>query len=133
MHNVPQDKRQQQRRAKPVPHADPDTCAEIVRLSDAVDAIGNKLDSLADSFATHAQHETDMGDKIDQALAAFPDGPYEHRKAHEAMIKAAKAQEAFWVDLRNDVLHKGIMFNIVVICGLIATGLAIKMGFGAPR
>ena len=116
-----------------MPHADPATCAEMVRLSDAVDAIGNKLDTLADNFATHAKHETDMESKIDQALHAFPDGPYEHRKAHEAMIAAAKAQERFWVDLRNDVLHKGIMFTIVVICGLIATGLAIKLGFGAPK
>lgn len=66
-------------------------------------------------------------------LKAFPqlDGEidYEgHRKAHEAMIRASQAQEAFWNDLKVEIIKKGIFGLLIIIIGLTATGLLVKLG-----
>lgn len=67
-------------------------------------------------------------EKFDAILKAFPDGPEAHCEAHQAMIKAAQAQEKFWSELRLDVAKKGIWGVMVIICGLILTGAAAKIG-----
>ena len=61
-------------------------------------------------------------------MRAFPDGPENHREAHEAMIRASAAQEKFWSELRVDIAKKGIMGVLVIICGLILAGAAAKFG-----
>ena len=63
---------------------------------------------------------------------AFPEGDVDgHRKYHEAKIRAAKAEEAFWSDLRLDLAKKGTWGLIVVIVGLIIMGIGAKFGIVA--
>ncbi len=51
-----------------------------------------------------------------------------HRTYHESLIKAAKAEELFWTDLRRDLLKKGILWGILVVLGLIVIGVQVKLG-----
>lgn len=72
--------------------------------------------------------------KINGAFASNADGTIDfdgHRKYHEQMIKAATAQEAFWYELKLEVMKKGIWSLLVIICGLIVVGIAAKFGIGA--
>lgn len=79
--------------------------------------------------------------QLDQALAdlkvikgAFPEDEFGnvdtlgHRRYHEEMIAAAKAQTKFWEELRRDLLKKGLMGVLIIVLGLIGTGLAVKTG-----
>lgn len=56
-----------------------------------------------------------------------------HRRAHEAMIKAAHAQEDFWRELRLDIAKKGAWGLLIIIVGLVLVGVSAKFGIGAPR
>lgn len=51
-----------------------------------------------------------------------------HREAHEQMIKAAKAQAEFWNELKLDVAKKGVWGILIILVGLVITGLAAKIG-----
>lgn len=52
-----------------------------------------------------------------------------HRRYHEAMIRAANAQEKFWNELKLDVAKKGVWGLLIILCGLVLTGAAAKFGF----
>lgn len=82
-----------------------------------------------------------LDDRLDEILSevrkihgAFPrthDGDTDfdgHRQYHEAMIRAAEAQAAFWNELKLDVVKKGVWGAIVIIVGLVITGMATKFG-----
>jgi hypothetical protein len=61
--------------------------------------------------------------------AAFPDGDADgHRRAHEAMIQSAKAQQKFWEDLRLDLAKKGVWSVLIIALGLLVFGLSAKIG-----
>lgn len=73
--------------------------------------------------------------KVDEALAilatithAFPDGPEAHRNAHLALIRASEAEERFWTELKLDVAKKGVWGLLLVLVGLVLTGVAMKFG-----
>lgn len=71
--------------------------------------------------------------KINGAFARNPDGSTDfegHRNYHEAMIKAATAQEQFWRELKLEVAKKGIWSLLVIICGLVVIGVSAKFGIG---
>lgn len=93
---------------------DPDEVAELAELRHAIEALGQKLDELRHSS--------------EEVMSAFPDGPQAHRKAHEAMISAAKAQEAFWSELKLDIAKKGIWATLILVLGLVIVGLQQKYG-----
>lgn len=60
---------------------------------------------------------------------AFPDGDIDgHRKYHEAKIRAAVAEEAFWTDLKLDVAKKGAWGVLLVLIGLVMLGIGAKFG-----
>ena len=63
-----------------------------------------------------------------ELLNAFPDGPINHRAAHEALIKAKNAEAEFWMELKLDIAKKGVWGTITLIIGLIAIGIATKTG-----
>lgn len=80
--------------------------------------------------------------QLDEILAelklikgAFPendDGTIDvagHKRYHEEMIAAAKAQTEFWRELKLDIAKKGIWGISVIVVGLIISGLAVKIGF----
>lgn len=51
-----------------------------------------------------------------------------HRRYHDEMIEAAKAQTKFWHDLRNELLRKGLLWAIIIALGLMGSGLMVKTG-----
>lgn len=72
--------------------------------------------------------------EIDKINSALPKDVYgnicheEHKKYHESMILAAEAQQKFWREIRLDVMRKGIWTLTVVLLGLIAVGIKLKLG-----
>ena len=67
------------------------------------------------------EHYTEM-------KAAFPDSdPKGHRDYHEKLIKAAKAQEEFWISLRKEMLKKGAWIGILAVIGMLFVGFEIKV------
>jgi hypothetical protein len=60
---------------------------------------------------------------------AFPEGDIDgHRKYHEAKIRAAVAEEAFWKDLKLDIAKKGAWGLLVIIVGFVMLGIGAKFG-----
>lgn len=97
-------------------------------------------DDLDEALEIHSLHErAELSLMIDakvlearsQILYAFPDGVESHRRAHEAMIAAAKAEEAFWQDLRRDVAKKSIWGILHILSVLLLGTLAVKLGVGS--
>jgi hypothetical protein len=86
------------------------------------DDLGKKLDEIIDvlegltgAFAKNADGSVDF------------DG---HRRYHESMIRAANAQERFWVELKLEIAKKGVWGLLVIIVGLILVGVSTKLGLG---
>lgn len=73
--------------------------------------------------------------ELSRLKTAFPEdesGEYDlagHRRYHDAQIAAAKAEEAFWRDLKLDLAKKGVWAIVLVLIGLLVTGLAAKLGW----
>jgi len=80
-------------------------------------------------------------EQLDQVLAdlksikgAFPEDEFGnvdmlgHRRYHEEMIAAARAQTKFWEELRRDLIKKGLVWALIAVIGLAVTGLAVKTG-----
>ena len=49
-----------------------------------------------------------------------------HRRFHESMIDAAKAQEAFWKELKLDLAKKGLWGILVLVIGFAVVGMLAK-------
>lgn len=81
---------------------------------------------LVDEFRQHVDDERKRQEAV---LQGFPQGDAEgHRKYHEAVMRAAEAQELFWSELRLDIAKKGVMGLLVLVCGLVLAGAAAKLG-----
>lgn len=65
---------------------------------------------------------------LDDFLNAFPDGPANHRAAHEAWINAKHAEAEFWMELKLDIAKKGVWGILAIILGLIAVGISTRTG-----
>lgn len=103
-----------------------DSAVQLLRLiHDDLRTLAERQEEADRRLTSHIAAEEQQ---IMAFMEAFPDGPIEHRHAHEAMIKAAEAQERFWNDLRIDVAKKGIWGAIVIVCGLVIAGAAAKFG-----
>ena len=85
----------------------------------------------------HMDHIESQLDSIIKTLetitSAFPmiDGKVDvegHRKYHEAMIAAATEQAQFWKELKLDLAKKGTFALIIIVLGLLATGVLVKLG-----
>jgi hypothetical protein len=69
--------------------------------------------------------------RINGAFATNPDGTTDfsgHKQYHEAMIKAATAQEQFWQELKLEIAKKGVWSLLIIICGLVVVGISAKFG-----
>jgi hypothetical protein len=103
--------------------------------------LGPPLEKLLEEHEALRLHTSRLEDRLVQISKAFPvvggetdfDG---HRKAHEAMIRAAEAEENFWNGLKDEIIKKGILGLIIICLGLMFTGALIKLGVllhqGAP-
>jgi len=68
---------------------------------------------------------------LTSAFAKNNDGSVDfdgHRRYHESMIRAADAQEKFWIELKLEIAKKGVWGLLIVICGLIVVGVSAKLG-----
>ena len=65
---------------------------------------------------------------LSELMEAFPEGPIKHREVHEAWILAKRAEVEFWRELKLDIAKKGVWGLLVLITGLLITGLSIKSG-----
>lgn len=99
-----------------MPHHDPELCVELKKLNDSLTLAHKKIDKAINLYA-HAER------KIKEVNDAFPDGVDKHREYHEAVIKAKKAEESFYVDLKKEVIKKGLFGVIVILSGLIWLGV----------
>lgn len=85
-----------------------------------------KLEQFYREFKEHADDESAS---LARFLKAFPDDdPVAHRQYHEAVMRAAEAQERFWSELRLDIAKKSFWGLITLICGILLAGAAVKMG-----
>jgi len=84
-------------------------------LDKKLDEIIDVLEGLTGAFAKNADGSVDF------------DG---HRRYHESMIRAANAQERFWVELKLEIAKKGVWGLLVVVVGLILVGISAKFGVG---
>lgn len=73
--------------------------------------------------------------KIDIALEllndineAFPEGTAKHREVHEVWMQAKKSEAEFWQELKLDIAKKGVWGLLVIVIGLVLTGLSVKAG-----
>lgn len=95
------------------------TKEEARQLDDRLDEILEEVKKIHGAFPRTNDGDTDF------------DG---HRNYHESMIKAANAQEAFWRELKLDIVKKGVWGLLIILCGLVLTGAAAKFGFShVPR
>lgn len=83
------------------------------------------------------EHKLDLIlNEVKHMRAAFPkdeDGNVDydgHRKYHESLIRAAEAQEAFWNDLKKEIIKKGIVGALIIALGLVWLGFQAKLGLG---
>lgn len=60
--------------------------------------------------------------KLAQILDAFPEGVSSHREEHNASLRAKRAQEEFYLDLKKEITSKGVLALIVLILGLFVAG-----------
>ena len=73
--------------------------------------------------------------KINGAFPRNDDGSVDfdgHKRYHEEMIAAARAQTEFWRELRLDIAKKGVWGLLIIVCGLIIVGLTTKLGLTPP-
>jgi hypothetical protein len=90
-------------------------------------------DEFEEAMAIHSVEERKwFREELDRVTRAFPDGVEAHRAAHEAMIKAAKAEEEFWRGLKADIAHKSIWGILQILLILTVAGLAAKFGLALP-
>ena len=92
-------------------------------------------DNIEQLFREHEEREREMSEELrKEFFNAFPNGDLDgHRQYHEAKIRAAQAEEAFWQAARSEALKQGMAgvfagIKWVVILALV--GLAYKFGFG---
>lgn len=83
------------------------------KIEDRLDEILHEIKKIHGGFPRDEDGETDFTG---------------HREAHESMIKAAKAQEQFWNELKLDVAKKGVWGMLIILVGLVLTGAAAKFG-----
>ena len=75
-------------------------------------------------------HLDEISRKLEEINQAFPDGVHAHRVAHEAMIKAATAEESFWREMKLEIAKKGLVGLVVILVGLVLAGVSVKLGLG---
>lgn len=86
----------------------------------------------------HERREFERIDKVigkaieDLKKEAFADGPVPHRLAHEAMMKAAAAEEEFWRGMKMKIAEKGILglLQVLFMLTVLGLGASIAAKFG---
>ena len=67
-------------------------------------------------------------DHYTEILAAFPNGDVKgHKMYHDKLIKAAEAQEQFYLSMRNEVVKRGFFFALLALLGVIWVGFEVKI------
>lgn len=86
-------------------------------------------------FREHEEREREMTEELRREFfGAFPNGDLKgHCAYHNAKIKAAMAEEQFWLSAKSEALKHGIsgLFAVLKWLAILALlGLAYKVGLG---
>lgn len=100
---------------------------QLFDISTRIEEMANRYETLSkalDHFlSTHQE-------KFQEVHGAFPNEDLQgHRKYHERLLQAADAETKFWNDLKLDLAKKGTWGILIILIGLIVTGLSVKLGF----
>lgn len=91
---------------------------KVVEFSNRYETVRMALDHFV---KTELEHYTEI-------KSAFPDGDCQgHKVYHDKLIKAAEAQEEFYVAMRNEIIKKGTWFAILALLGVIWVGFQVKI------
>lgn len=99
-----------------MPHNDPVLCAELNKLTESIASSNRKIDRAI-------TNQSVIDKQLKEVLSAFPDGAENHREYHEAIIKAKKAEEDFWIDMKKEIIKKGLIGFLVILLGLTWLGV----------
>jgi hypothetical protein len=98
----------------------------------------NPVGLIVDNKTAHIEEQLNIIiAELKSIKSAFPEDEFGqvdvtgHRRYHEEMLAAAKAQTEFWRELKLDIAKKGIWGLLIVIVGLILSGIAVKFGIPA--
>ena len=81
---------------------------DVCEVKELLETILQRLDALSEAFPVDASGRADIAG---------------HRRYHDAKIAAAKAEEAFWRELRLELAKKGAWALLLVVIGLFAGGV----------
>ncbi len=82
---------------------------------------------LPDFCIQHTQTIAELKADVEALKGAFPDGPVNHRRAHEEMISAAMSDKNFMREMKLDMAKKGTFLFVMFILGLLWMGLELKI------
>jgi hypothetical protein len=98
----------------------------------------NPVGLITDNKIAHIEEQLNtIIAELKSIKSAFPEDEFGqvdvtgHRRYHEEMLAAAKAQTEFWRELKLDIAKKGVWGLLIVIVGLILSGIAVKFGIPA--
>lgn len=89
--------------------------------------MNHKEDCIPDFCIDHVEEIVNLKSRVTILETSFPDGPANHRRAHEEMIAAAVADKAFVRELKLDASKKGLWFLLILLLGLLVIGAEIKI------
>lgn len=78
-------------------------------IADLRDVLATEHKENSKQLAATSKQLTELSAKVDRVLRGFPEGdPDSHRKYHDALIKKAEKSAAFWGDMQNKLVERGI-------------------------
>jgi len=87
------------------------------------------MSQLASQHVSILERIDKLAETVKEFEKGFPDGDvHGHRIYHERLIRNVAAQENFWNGLKSDLATKGLWAVILVVVGLIVSGVGVKMG-----
>jgi len=98
---------------------------KIRELEDRIEEFEHRYDTVRVALDHFVKLELEHYTEV---LQAFPDNDVKgHKMYHDRLIKAAEAQEQFYLSMRNEVVKRGFFFALLALLGVIWVGFEIKM------
>lgn len=96
-------------------------------IKEELDHHANRVEKLSESTLTVIEKQNSLIKEIRDAFTkAFPEGDAEsHRKAHEAWIEKDKADQEFWLKLKQNTIN-WIVIAILSWVGLVVWGAFVQ-------
>ena len=87
------------------------------------------LKGLTDEVSSLKLNINEINEDIEHIMKGFPyNDTVAHRSYHDSIIEATEAEKVFWQNLKKDLATKGVWSLLVVLLGLLVTGISYKLG-----